>query len=247
MSFWKSPSSKIKIFKRSFWHFLNYFKFKTVAKELNKNKTEQKSKTEQKLTWTYLALTEAHLDGPTLPAQPISTPPLSSSSPSPRSCSVASADAAPGHLLLAASPWPLRVTPRSPLAPLSHSLPTPAPFSALPLSRPSALVAAVHCHHGHRASLASPTSPEAPPRPPLPLHRATRSRTRCNAANIAVPVAGHRSSPPSIRDVWRVSEPTEPPCCLPVSLSSFPLTSLSHARPVAAAPRAPEAAVRHGR
>ena len=44
MSFWKSPSSKIKIF-RGAWHCLNYyFNSKQWQNSLNKNKTEKKNK-----------------------------------------------------------------------------------------------------------------------------------------------------------------------------------------------------------
>ena len=52
---------------------------------------------------------------------------------------------------------------------------------------------------------------------------------------------------PSIRRTQDVPEHTGLLCESAVSPSSFPLTSLSRACPVAAAPRAPEAAVRHGR
>ena len=51
----------------------------------------------------------------------------------------------------------------------------------------------------------------------------------------------------SIRHYQCAPEPANHPCRTAVSPSSFPLTSLSRACPVAAAPRAPEAAVRHGR
>ena len=148
----------------------------------------------------------------------------------------------PGHLLLAASPWPLRVTPRSPLAPLSHSLPTPSPFSALPLSRPSALIAAARCCRDHSHCLAMPMRPEAPPRPPRPLHQATRSWTRCNAATVAFSTTGRRGSSPSIRPRQDILEPTNPPNGLAVSPVVFPLSPFARPHAVPAVSPQPELA-----
>ena len=79
---------------------------------------------------------------------------------------------------------------------LSHSPSVPPSSPSLSLSRPNTTIAAARHNHGHRASLAPPTSPEAPPRPPLPLHQATRPRTPCIAAHVAVPLLGHRRSSP---------------------------------------------------
>ena len=156
----------------------------------------------------------------------------------------------PGHLLL--PPVSLATPRRRLVSPCSSSsLAAPSLFpehSPPPLfSSPNAPAAADENHRGHGLSLVPLSSPEAPPRPPLPLHRATRSRTRYNAATIAVPLVGHRRSPPSILRRRSFPEPIELLYESAVSPSSFPLTSLSRACPVAAAPRAPEAAVRHGR
>ena len=150
-------------------------------------------------------------------------------------------------------PWPPPASPGRvdecpgvvPIRPTSLTLPL-LPLSPFPTS-PNTLAAADELPRGHRPPLASPMRSKAPPRPPPsspPTHGPPEALQRRHHRRS---VAGHRSSPPSIRDVWRIPEPTEPPCCPPVSLPSFPLTSLSRARPVAAAPRAPEAAVRHGR
>ena len=65
-------------------------------------------------------------------------------------------------------------------------------------------------------------------------------RTRCNAATIAVPIAGHRSSPPSIRDVWRAHEPTDLLRRLPVSSSSPLFARPLRSRPLASCPAEPE-------
>ena len=79
---------------------------------------------------------------------------------------------------------------------LSHS-PSVLPSSpSLPLSRPNTTIAAVRHSSRHRPPLAPPTSPEAPPRPPLPPHRSTGLRKPCIAAHVAVPLLGHRKSPP---------------------------------------------------
>ena len=132
-----------------------------------------------------------------------------------------------------------RETPRPPVP--SHSLSFLPPSSALSLARSRAeLIAAVHRSRSHRLPLASPTRAEAPPRPPRPLHQATRSRTRCNVATIAVPVAGHQSSPPSIRDVWRAPEPTDLLRRLPVSSSSPLFARPLRSRPLASCPAKPE-------
>ena len=91
------------------------------------------------------------------------------------------------------------------------------------------------------SSASTPSTSSSSHAPPDALHR----RRRC--------LLHHRrrrsTSPPSpsIRRTQDVPEHTGLLCESAVSPSSFPLTSLSRACPVAAAPRAPEAAVRHGR
>ena len=151
----------------------------------------------------------------------------------------------PGALLVALErpdvttpppPYPLTLPPILPLLSL-----------ALSLSCPNAPVAAVRHSRSHSLPLASPTRAEAPPRLPRLLRQATRRRTPWNVA-VAFITSGRRRSPsPSIRRTQDVPEHTGLLCESAVSPSSFPLTSLSRACPVAAAPRAPEAAVRHGR
>ena len=157
---------------------------------------------------------------------------------------------APATSCLPAHRWRHTREPRTPPRPLYlPSLPLdPIPSSAcLPRTPPSGARRHHRCTHGHRPPLASPMPQEAPRVLPLPPQRATRPRTcRIAAINVVFYLgpAGHLRQ---IRRLRCVSEPTEPPCCIPVSLPSFPLTSLSLAHPVAAAPQAPEAAVRHGR
>jgi len=144
-----------------------------------------------------------------------------------------------------------RTSPRSRPGPFSPPSRSP---SSLVLSSPSA----PERSRRHRSPLpwppASPRLPDTLPSsatppstsssshaPPDALHR----RRRC--------LLHHRrrrsTSPPSpsIRRTQDVPEHTGLLCESAVSPSSFPLTSLSRACPVAAAPRAPEAAVRHGR
>ena len=157
---------------------------------------------------------------------------------------------APATSCLPARRWRHPRAPRTPPRPLHlPSLPLdPVPSSAsLPRTPPSGARRHRRRTHGHRPPLASPMHPGAPPRPPLPPHRSTALRKPCIAAIAVVFYLGPAGHLRQIRRLRCVSEPTEPPCCIPVSLPSFPLTSLSRAHPVAAAPQAPEAAVRHGR
>ena len=192
-----------------------------MAKELNK------SKTEQKLTWTYLALTSQPTWWPTGPAQrgPARhrySPPLSSSScqwEQLRARTRAAEEATsslPGCLLL---PWSL---------PRRHAAPTPSHFSLalwtslplaplFPLPRPNGAAATDESHRGYRPPHGSPTPQEAPPVLPLPPQRATRPRTCHNTALDAffnLGTAGHLRQ---IRRLRTVPDLAERPLVIAVS------------------------------
>ena len=66
--------------------------------------------------------------------------------------------------------------------------------------------------------------------PLLPPHRPTALRKPCNAATIAVSIAGRRGSSPSIRPLRRAPEPTNPPYSSAVSLRAEPLSLPSRLR-----------------
>ena len=139
-----------------------------------------------------------------------------------------------GHLLLRrGSLTDSLATPRSQPRPPSTASPSLDLLLILcspSLSSPNAPGSAARRSHGHQASLTPPTSPEAPPRPPLPLHQATRPRTPCIAAHVAVPLLGHRRSSPSIRCTPAAPEPTNHPYSSAVSLRAEPLSLPSRLR-----------------
>ena len=201
MSFWKSPSSNIN-YSEDIWHCFGFVKFeKTVAKYKNRNRKTIK---EQKLTWTYLALTEAHLDGPTLLASPQGHARLlPSASRQRRGVARACGDSATSCFAVSRSPstqprtW-RRLEALSPLPHSLHSLPLLCPFSS---SRPRAteLAAAArlttvppspsHCAKKlRRFVLDVPTEPRVARSPERP-HR--RGHLQPSVAKIA----GARSSP----------------------------------------------------
>ena len=172
--------------------------FKSNQKQNNRNRKEIKERERRKLPG-------AHLPGPARPS-PSPLPPCRLPLPVGRG----EAWRAPERPRPPpASPWPPPASSSTPgdATHLPASLPHSPASPSSPRNTPPLLcsphraepVAAARHNHGHRASLAPPTSPEAPPRPPLPLHPATRPRTPCIAAHVAVPLLGHRRSSPSIR------------------------------------------------
>ena len=134
------------------------------------------------------------------PSPPPPLLPLSSSSPSPRSCSVASAgDASATSCLPACLRYSLE-TPRGSLRPLS----TPSrahPLLLLSLSLrtsdPNGAVATDAVRRGHHPPLASPTPPRAPQCLPRPPRRLTRPEGPRAAAIIIIPKLRPRRRSPS--------------------------------------------------
>ena len=149
---------------------------------------------------------------------------LSSSSPSPRSSSVARARepsatscfhlGAPGLL-----PAPRR-RPKT-LSPLPHSLLSlPSPGS-LPRAHPRATVAAARRCRAQSHCPASPSCLKEPPRRPTPPRRDTRVRKPCFIPNAAVFFRGIRRSPSSLHRLQAFPEPDEHFNRRAVSLRSF--------------------------
>ena len=131
-----------------------------------------------------MALTEAHLDGPTLPAQPISTPPLSSSS------------------LLGGRARARRARPRArrarPRAPATSSLPAclappRRPGDATRPPRPSLTLPCLSLRP-YPPLLPLPPATERSSSPPTPLPRPQPSRSLTDAPGSSAPTPS--SSPP---------------------------------------------------
>ena len=190
--------------------------FKSNQKQNNRNRKEIKERERRKLPG-------AHLPGPARPS-PSPLPPCRLPLPVGRG----EAWRAPERPRPPpASPWPPPASSSTPgdATHLPASLPhSPASSSSpldLSLTRPNGAAATDELPRGHRHPLASPMRSKAPPRPPLSPHRATRSRTRCNAATIAVSIAGRRGSSPSIRRRLRFPELVIYPIRTTVSSCTF--------------------------
>ena len=165
---------------------------------------------------------------PSPPPPPCRLPPLASGQEGvcPRHARVRPSHLLPG-CLRPRRPGRLHASPRIPDLSLSLT-PTAPPLLWLPLPLfPSAPEGAAVLYHGHRPPHASPTRQEAPPRSPLPPHQGGGRRKPCDAANIIFFLAGRRRSslPPQL--LRTVSELTDLPVRLAVSLRPCPSLSSS--------------------
>ena len=120
-------------------------------------------------------------------------------------------------------------------APLDLSL-SPA---LLPAAPPSAANATARRCRGHCLPLDPSSCLRAPSQHPQPPRRATRPRTRCNAATAVVSFVGHRRSSPSIRRLPSFPEPASTPAATAVSHRTVSPSPFSLSCAVAAAPCSP--------
>ena len=214
---------------------MNYFKFKTVAKELNKrkqNRNIKKRREAQQLTWR---LPVQPSRPSSCAAQPISTPPLSSSSlPGGRACARRARPRAPATSSLPACLAPPRrpgdaTRLPDPLSLLPHSL----WISPLPLLSPLRAAADIaRNHRGHRPPLTLSISPEEPPSSPASstparstagaLHRRPRRLPHLWCPEIAAVNSPSQKLP-------RARRPLRSIHCEPLFL--FPLLSSSRSSP----------------
>ena len=114
---------------------------------------------------TYLCSPPPQLAGPANWPSPPPPPPLSSSSSARRTSACPTRARGPGHLLLAASPWPSLVQPHTPWTSLTLSPRAPLLLWLSRTQPPNTPAAADEHHRGHRPPRASPMSSEEPPSP----------------------------------------------------------------------------------
>ena len=138
-------------------------------------------------------------------------------------------------------------TPRVPsLLSLTRCTLSPSPDS-LPRAHPRVAVDAARHSHGHRPPLASPTNPEGPQRRPRHLCRAKLCRTHCITAFFIVFKLQPPRSPATPRSPRSLPEPTDHPCRLDVSSSSFPLRLFARFRAISIVSAEPESHCRQPR